>query len=170
MLLECLLPTREHIASVEWTKNGLFGYRLVFQPGEDHSTQGKMQLFDQFMRSGIASVILRNVSVADTGLYMCAVTTIGNAMHMQPINLTVTEYDEFVVHLDPFVLSGEHKEGSADYDHGFVDYEDGSADYEDGSAGDKVSKEGHRSSHSPQYRGGLGVIASMCMLVLMMAV
>lgn len=45
----------------------------------------------------------------------------------------------------------------------------GSADYE-GSVGDKVSKEGHRSSHSPQHRGGLGVIASMCMLVTIMAV
>lgn len=35
----------------------------------------------------------------------------------------------------------------------------------EGSVGDKVSKEGHRSSRSPQHRGGLGVIASMCMLV-----
>lgn len=142
-----------------------------------------MQLVDQFMHSGIASVVLRNVSVADSGLYTCDVITRGNAIHVQPINLTVTDHDAFVVHLDPFMLSGEHKEGSADYDDGFenydgfvefhndgfVDYEEGSADYE-GSAGDKVSKEGHRSSHSPQYRGGLGVIASMCMLVIMMAV
>uniref|UniRef100_A0A669CVQ9 Ig-like domain-containing protein n=1 Tax=Oreochromis niloticus TaxID=8128 RepID=A0A669CVQ9_ORENI len=130
VVLRCQNTTASPITLVEWQKSTVSScYVYFFQDQCSYDNYqcnmftGRVQLLDPSMRNGNCAVILRNVSVADTGLYTCEVSTRNTTIdHTRVVakghvNLTVTEYTKAP------------------------------------------------SSHSPQPRGRLGVIAALILLL-----
>uniref|UniRef100_A0A669DK89 Ig-like domain-containing protein n=1 Tax=Oreochromis niloticus TaxID=8128 RepID=A0A669DK89_ORENI len=100
-----------HITLLEWSRPELIsqGYVFFFQDQRSYenyqheSFKGRVQLRDSSMMDGDASVTMRNVSVSDTGIYKCEITTSKTSSGQRvvsefkhSINLTVTDTGEFV--------------------------------------------------------------------------
>uniref|UniRef100_A0A3Q2V6G6 Protein kinase domain-containing protein n=1 Tax=Haplochromis burtoni TaxID=8153 RepID=A0A3Q2V6G6_HAPBU len=108
---ESLRRTNDNLIAL-WTKEGYTDDRYVFHvwnkrlnETKQHAKEtkqhadfhGRVQLIDPSMNNGNVSVIVRNVSVADTGLYSCTVVT-GETRDPTELEclvaLTVTEHGE----------------------------------------------------------------------------
>ncbi|XP_005464750.1 V-set and immunoglobulin domain-containing protein 8 [Oreochromis niloticus] len=104
--LQCWGPRNAHITLLEWSRPELIsqGYVFFFQDQRSYenyqheSFKGRVQLRDPSMKDGDVTVILRNVSVSDTGAYECQITTSSTRNgervvkeFKHSINLTVTE-------------------------------------------------------------------------------
>ncbi|KAL4008180.1 hypothetical protein ACER0C_002032 [Sarotherodon galilaeus] len=103
--LQCWGPRDAHITLLEWSRPELSsqGYVFFFQDQRSYenyqheSFKGRVQLRDSSMKDGDVTVILRNVSVSDTGTYECQITTSSTRNgervvkeFKHSINLTVT--------------------------------------------------------------------------------
>ncbi|XP_005950933.1 uncharacterized protein LOC102292267 [Haplochromis burtoni] len=104
--LQCWGPRDAHITLLEWSRPELIsqGYVFFFQDQRSYenyqheSFKGRVQLRDSSMMDGDVSVIVRNVSISDTGTYECQITTSSTRNgervvkeFKHSINLTVTE-------------------------------------------------------------------------------
>uniref|UniRef100_A0A3P9B2B4 Ig-like domain-containing protein n=1 Tax=Maylandia zebra TaxID=106582 RepID=A0A3P9B2B4_9CICH len=105
----CWGPRDAHITLLEWSRPELSsqGYVFFFQDQRSYenyqheSFKGRVQLRDSSMKDGDVTVILRNVSISDTGTYDCQITTSSTRNgervvkeFQHSINLTVTESGE----------------------------------------------------------------------------
>ena len=103
--LQCRGPTDASIVLIEWNRSDLksddyvFFYRenRLYEHYQHPSFHGRVELRDPKMKNGDASVILKNVTVNDTGTYECFVRTNSSNDFTQLINLKVTDPGEFVV-------------------------------------------------------------------------
>uniref|UniRef100_A0A669B9S4 Ig-like domain-containing protein n=1 Tax=Oreochromis niloticus TaxID=8128 RepID=A0A669B9S4_ORENI len=97
VVLRCQSTTAGLITLAEWKKPTLSDYYLYFFRNQQSYDSYQGATFRGRV-NGNCAVILRNVSVADTGLYTCEVstrnTTIGHGHVVAKghVNLTVTEY------------------------------------------------------------------------------
>ncbi|KAL3991792.1 microsomal prostaglandin-E synthase 1 [Sarotherodon galilaeus] len=102
---ESLRRTNDNLVAL-WTKEGYTDDSYVFffwnkrsEETKQHADfHGRVRLIDPSMNNGNVSVIVRNVSVADTGLYSCMVSTgeTGDRTELEClVALTVTEHSEF---------------------------------------------------------------------------
>ncbi|CAI5660534.1 uncharacterized protein LOC102081106 [Oreochromis niloticus] len=104
--LQCWGPRNAHITLLEWSRPELIsqGYVFFFQDQRSYenyqheSFKGRVELRDPSMKDGDVSVIVRNVSISDTGTYECQITTSSTRNgervvkeFKHSINLTVTE-------------------------------------------------------------------------------
>ncbi|XP_063324501.1 uncharacterized protein LOC134623281 [Pelmatolapia mariae] len=104
--LQCWGPRDAHITLLEWSRPELIsqGYVFFFQDQRSYenyqheSFKGRVQLRDSSMKDGDVSVIVRNVSISDTGTYECQITTSSTRNgervvkeFKHSISLTVTE-------------------------------------------------------------------------------
>ncbi|XP_044205704.1 hemicentin-1-like [Thunnus albacares] len=81
IILPCSLSSKENIVyqSFVWTKDGqkqVFFYDAGLHtnndhPGQDEQFKGRVSHFDDELKSGNASIIIRNTTVADSGDYTC---------------------------------------------------------------------------------------------------
>ncbi len=106
--LHCQGPDNSSISLLEWKRSDLESDEYVFyfrynRPYENYqlpSYRGRVELRDPEMKNGNASVILRNVTISDTGTYECLVqgSSRGRGKRAadirQTINLEVTESGE----------------------------------------------------------------------------
>lgn len=135
VVLRCQNTTASPITLVEWRKSNISScYLRFFQDLSSYDNYqcdmftGRVKLLEPSMGNGNWSVILRNVSVADTGLYTCELTvrntTTGQShvVSKARVNLTVSERTTALF------------------------------------------------SHSPQARGHPGIIASLILLLTVIAV
>lgn len=97
MVLHCENTAVGPITLVEWWKPPLRDcYLYFFQHGRSYNNYqcdmftDRVQLLHPSMSNVNWSVILRNVSVADTGLYLCELTAT-NTTTVGRVNLTVSE-------------------------------------------------------------------------------
>ncbi|XP_030580191.1 V-set domain containing T-cell activation inhibitor 1-like isoform X2 [Archocentrus centrarchus] len=107
--LQCRGPGDAPITLLEWIRPELLsdGYVFFFQDQRWYENyqhdffKGRVELRDPSMKDGDVSVIVRNVSIRDTGTYECVITSssirggervINEFKHS--INLTVTASDE----------------------------------------------------------------------------
>ncbi|KAF1381075.1 hypothetical protein PFLUV_G00170720 [Perca fluviatilis] len=104
--LECRALSDGAVTLLQWNRRDLkdsdyvFFYRnrQAYERYQHPRYRGRVELRDPEMRNGDVSVVLKNVSVTDTGTYNCRViTTVGNETKRlesrQLINLTVTDSD-----------------------------------------------------------------------------
>ncbi|XP_041821530.1 coxsackievirus and adenovirus receptor homolog [Chelmon rostratus] len=104
--LQCRAPRGSSITLVEWNRADLrsdgylFFYRneRSYENFQHPSFRGRVKLRDPEMKDGDASVVLRNVTVNDTGTYECRIIIINTgraeaepAVIKHLINLKVTE-------------------------------------------------------------------------------
>uniref|UniRef100_A0A669B3X6 Ig-like domain-containing protein n=1 Tax=Oreochromis niloticus TaxID=8128 RepID=A0A669B3X6_ORENI len=109
--LECRGSSDLMISVVQWRKPDLKPDSYVFFYRKPHSYEnyqhesfkGRVDLREPSMKDGDASVILRNVSISDTGTYECEIITSNTRSgervireFKHSINLTVTDAGEFV--------------------------------------------------------------------------
>ncbi|XP_031175668.1 myelin protein P0-like [Sander lucioperca] len=99
--LGCRAPSDGAVTLLEWKRRDLKDDGYVFfyrnqQPYEKYQHpryRGRVELRDPEIRHGDVSVVLKNVSVNDTGTYDCRVIIAGGNESRQLINLTVTDSD-----------------------------------------------------------------------------
>ncbi|KAM9335741.1 coxsackievirus and adenovirus receptor homolog isoform 1-T1 [Symphorus nematophorus] len=97
--LQCQKPTDDSITVLEWKKPDLKTELYVFYCRENRpyknfqlsSFRGRVELRDPEMKNGDVSVILKNVTVNDTGTYECFVVT-GNSRRRRRL----TEFRQFI--------------------------------------------------------------------------
>uniref|UniRef100_A0A3Q0QVX0 Ig-like domain-containing protein n=1 Tax=Amphilophus citrinellus TaxID=61819 RepID=A0A3Q0QVX0_AMPCI len=109
--LQCQGPRGVNITLLEWIRPELKPEGYVFfyrnrRPYEDYHHErfkGRVELTDPSVKHGDVSLILRNVSVGDTGTYKCRIITSNSSSGVrvqsefkQSINLTVTDSGEFL--------------------------------------------------------------------------
>uniref|UniRef100_A0A669E1D0 Ig-like domain-containing protein n=1 Tax=Oreochromis niloticus TaxID=8128 RepID=A0A669E1D0_ORENI len=112
--LECRGSSDLMISVVQWRKPDLKPDSYVFFYRKPHSYEnyqhesfkGRVDLREPSMKDGDASVILRNVSISDTGTYECEIITSNTRSgerdvkeFKHSINLTVTDAGEFLFSL-----------------------------------------------------------------------
>ncbi|XP_039677857.1 butyrophilin subfamily 2 member A2-like [Perca fluviatilis] len=81
VLLHCQAPRGADIKAIVWIRNDLKSNKYVFARNGNHtngiyqlpSYRGRVTLSDPEMKDGDVSVVLKNVSVNDTGTYECRV-------------------------------------------------------------------------------------------------
>ncbi|CAI5660427.1 unnamed protein product [Oreochromis niloticus] len=77
--LQCRGPTDADITALEWSRPELVSEGYVFFFQNQHSDEnyqhesfkGRVELRDSSMKDGDVSIILRNISISDTGIYEC---------------------------------------------------------------------------------------------------
>ncbi|XP_026181628.1 V-set domain-containing T-cell activation inhibitor 1-like [Mastacembelus armatus] len=97
--LKCQDRRNVTITLIKWQKQGhgyVFYYRdeLIYENYADESFRGRVHLNDPTMKNGNVSVILKNVTINDTGRYECLTGTSSMDSDVQLIhilNLTVTD-------------------------------------------------------------------------------
>uniref|UniRef100_A0AAQ6IIC5 Ig-like domain-containing protein n=1 Tax=Anabas testudineus TaxID=64144 RepID=A0AAQ6IIC5_ANATE len=95
--LQCKSPRDDQILLLRWSRPDLGSneYVIYFRQNrlnEDYQHErfrGRVKLKDPNMKDGDFSVILKNVTVRDTGTYECSVGYGGNPELINTINLTV---------------------------------------------------------------------------------
>ncbi|XP_063324780.1 V-set domain containing T-cell activation inhibitor 1-like isoform X1 [Pelmatolapia mariae] len=102
--LQCQGPRDAEITLLEWNRADLksddyvFLYRnqRSYESYQHKSFKGRVNLMDPTMRDGNVSVMLRNVSINDTGTYKCQITTkeTESVVHECSISLRVTTSDK----------------------------------------------------------------------------
>ncbi|XP_067437037.1 coxsackievirus and adenovirus receptor homolog isoform X1 [Thunnus thynnus] len=98
--LQCQSPRDANITLSEWSRPDLKkdGYVFFFRENRPYesfqhpSFSGRVQLRDPEMKDGDASVILKNVTINDTGTYECRVSVIGNGLEL--INTTYLKVED----------------------------------------------------------------------------
>ncbi|KAK2813488.1 hypothetical protein Q5P01_000817 [Channa striata] len=106
VVLRCRAPREAAIGLMEWTRRDLKSgdYVFFYRDGNSHNSfqhpsfHGRVELKDPEMKHGDVSLILKNVTINDTGIYECWII-ISNSGRTQPAepqltnitNLTVTE-------------------------------------------------------------------------------
>uniref|UniRef100_A0A3Q0R742 Ig-like domain-containing protein n=1 Tax=Amphilophus citrinellus TaxID=61819 RepID=A0A3Q0R742_AMPCI len=108
-LLQCQSPGGGSIILLEWSRPELQSEGYVFffrnnRPYEKYqheSFKGRVELRDPNMKDGDVSVIVRNVTIRDTGTYECEITTRDKesvtSESKHSVNLTVTDSGELTV-------------------------------------------------------------------------
>ncbi|XP_026206231.2 programmed cell death 1 ligand 1-like [Anabas testudineus] len=99
--LQCKSPRDDQILLLRWSRPDLGSneYVIYFRQNrlnEDYQHErfrGRVKLKDPNMKDGDFSVILKNVTVRDTGTYECSVGYGGNPELINTINLTVEPGD-----------------------------------------------------------------------------
>ncbi|XP_044198098.1 polymeric immunoglobulin receptor-like [Thunnus albacares] len=99
--LPCQSPRDETITVLEWSRPDLktddyvFFFRddLQYESYQLPSFHGRVQLRDPEMKDGDVSVILKNVTINDTGTYRCRVS-VNSTELMNTIYLTVSDSDQ----------------------------------------------------------------------------
>ncbi|XP_042257925.1 myelin protein P0-like isoform X2 [Thunnus maccoyii] len=89
--LQCQSPRHEAITLLEWSRPDLkkdgyvFFYRnnRSYEKYQHPSFRGRVQLRDPEMKDGNVSVILKNVTINDTGTYECRVSVIGKGLKLR---------------------------------------------------------------------------------------
>ncbi|KAM9335742.1 coxsackievirus and adenovirus receptor-like isoform 1-T1 [Symphorus nematophorus] len=119
--LQCQAPADAPIILLEWSRPDLNVDSYVFlyrneRSYENHqlpSFRGRVELKDAEMKNGDASVVLKNVSVNDTGTYECRVTvrSSGSNEITHLIALTVTDADDTAGNKDGRNKDGGNKDG-----------------------------------------------------------
>ncbi|XP_062301234.1 coxsackievirus and adenovirus receptor-like [Scomber scombrus] len=98
--LHCQSPRDEDITSLKWirpdlkTDEYIFFFRdnRTYEHFQHPSFRGRVQLMDPQMKNGDVSVILKNVTINDTGTYKCRVKVSNTKPElMNTIILTVTD-------------------------------------------------------------------------------
>ncbi|XP_030580186.1 uncharacterized protein LOC115776595 isoform X2 [Archocentrus centrarchus] len=107
--LQCQGPRGVNITLLEWIRPELKSEGYVFfyrnrRPYENYHHErfkGRVELTDPSVKHGDVSLILRNVSIRDTGTYKCRIITSNSSSGVrvqsefkQSINLTVTDSDD----------------------------------------------------------------------------
>ncbi|KAM9424205.1 butyrophilin subfamily 2 member A1-like isoform 1-T1 [Pholidichthys leucotaenia] len=83
--LPCKLVKGTNPSVVEWSRVDLFPHVLLFRDGHFHSDdqypslQDRVKLTDPQMKDGDMSLVVRDVTVEDSGSYMCYVFTEGSS-------------------------------------------------------------------------------------------
>ncbi|XP_034059052.1 uncharacterized protein LOC117537791 [Gymnodraco acuticeps] len=121
--LRCNSSTDAAITKVEWSRPELEDYVFYFSDNrliesiQDPRYRGRVELEDPKMKNGNASVLLKNVSINDTGTYHCWVITLSNNRRkrnvrelVRSVHLTVSEGPE--KHLKNGDANDEQPEGS----------------------------------------------------------
>uniref|UniRef100_A0A3Q0SZY0 Ig-like domain-containing protein n=1 Tax=Amphilophus citrinellus TaxID=61819 RepID=A0A3Q0SZY0_AMPCI len=108
--LQCYGPTDATIVLLRWEKPDLQSHLYVFyfrdrRPNENYQIprfKGRVKLKEPEMKNGDFTVILKNVSMNDAGIYECQVGYKNQKPQLiNSINLTVEEPGEFEVKLLP---------------------------------------------------------------------
>ncbi|KAK2863484.1 hypothetical protein Q5P01_003017 [Channa striata] len=102
--LQCLYPRGGNIKLLEWKRSDLKEKRFIFyfrgkplyKPYQHSTFRGRVELKDPQMKNGNASVILKKVTVNDTGTYECRAANGGRPELISIIDLTVTDSGECV--------------------------------------------------------------------------
>ncbi|XP_031170519.1 programmed cell death 1 ligand 1-like [Sander lucioperca] len=102
--LQCQAPRDAQINMLEWIRPDLEsdGYIFRFIPGESTtrnqhpSYRGRVELRDPDMKGGDVSVVLKKVSVSDTGTYRCRVGISGGGKPKVYSTIQLTVSGEFV--------------------------------------------------------------------------
>uniref|UniRef100_A0A8P4G7A4 Ig-like domain-containing protein n=1 Tax=Dicentrarchus labrax TaxID=13489 RepID=A0A8P4G7A4_DICLA len=97
--LQCQGPSDSPITVVKWSRSDLDSNPYIFYFRENRSDEdyqrpshrGRVELRDPEMKNGDASVILKNVTVSDTGTYECVVSVRRNGNRKRNI-------DPFILH------------------------------------------------------------------------
>uniref|UniRef100_A0A8C4DLB0 Ig-like domain-containing protein n=1 Tax=Dicentrarchus labrax TaxID=13489 RepID=A0A8C4DLB0_DICLA len=83
--LHCQGPRNASISVLKWIRTDQESDQYVFFRGNSsnetsqlRSYRGRVELMDPEMKNGDASVILKNVTVNDTGTYECEISTEGS--------------------------------------------------------------------------------------------
>ncbi|XP_042256684.1 sodium channel subunit beta-3-like [Thunnus maccoyii] len=105
--LQCQSPRDEAITVLEWSRpepetDGYVFFVRENRPYESYqhpSFHGRVQLRDPEMKDGDVSVILKNVTINDTGTYKCHVSVNSTELINTTINLKVEDSGEFEVQL-----------------------------------------------------------------------
>lgn len=88
VLLSCLLRQRNDQqritgVSVTWEKKGQLGFVYEYKDGhpefddQNEAFQGRTEIFPSLLVDGNASLLLRNVRMADEGVYTCSIDSSG---------------------------------------------------------------------------------------------
>ncbi|KAK1900324.1 V-set domain containing T-cell activation inhibitor 1 [Dissostichus eleginoides] len=102
--LHCNCPTDAAITLVQCKISGLednvfyFRDNKLMESLENPQFHGRVELKDPEMKNGDCSVVLKNISVIDTGTYTCLVLTERNEKFVASVHLSVSE-GEFVFFL-----------------------------------------------------------------------
>ncbi|XP_067436545.1 coxsackievirus and adenovirus receptor-like [Thunnus thynnus] len=97
--LQCQSPRDANITVLEWSRPDLKTEEYVLFFRDDHlyeqyqhpSFHGRVQLRDREMKDGNVSVILKNVTINDTGTYECRVSVNSTELINTTINLKVED-------------------------------------------------------------------------------
>ncbi|XP_067437039.1 coxsackievirus and adenovirus receptor-like isoform X3 [Thunnus thynnus] len=100
--LQCQSPKDATITLLEWSRPDLnpetddyvffFRENRLYDHYQHPSFRGRVQLRDPEMKDGHVSVILKNVTINDTGTYECRVSVNSKGLELiNTINLTVTD-------------------------------------------------------------------------------
>uniref|UniRef100_A0A3Q0RSR9 Ig-like domain-containing protein n=1 Tax=Amphilophus citrinellus TaxID=61819 RepID=A0A3Q0RSR9_AMPCI len=101
VILPCHLepPFNVSTLTVEWKRNNTFVHlyrsRKDDPTSQDNQFKGRTSLFPEEMKKGNISLLLRNVSQADEGLYICHVPKLHSQVRKG--NITLTENHHFIV-------------------------------------------------------------------------
>ncbi|KAF1381053.1 hypothetical protein PFLUV_G00170430 [Perca fluviatilis] len=111
VLLHCQVPRDGDIAVIVWSRPDQESqkYVLLYKENRTHekyqlpSYRGRVELSDPEMKDGDVSVVLKNVSVNDTGTYECGVIISGRPEPevINTITLNVTDSDPHKLTLKP---------------------------------------------------------------------
>ncbi|KAJ4949710.1 hypothetical protein JOQ06_021219 [Pogonophryne albipinna] len=78
--LQCNSPTAANVTKLVWSRPELKDVNVFFfrdnrlNENQDQRYRGRVELKDRQMKNGDFSVVLKNVTVDDTGTYKCLVT------------------------------------------------------------------------------------------------
>ena len=109
--LPCQAHTGASITAIKWNRSDLESDKYVFFFRENHpyenyqlpSVRGRVELLDPEMKQGDASVVLKNVTADDSGIYECVVSTSSRgrrrkraAPFRHKVHLKVEDSGEFI--------------------------------------------------------------------------
>ncbi|KAK1890555.1 Junctional adhesion molecule-like [Dissostichus eleginoides] len=92
--LPCNNPTGSAVTKLVWSRPGLKDkYVFFFRDNRSYETNQDPRYHGRVELKGVASVVLKNVDIDDSGTYECEVTISSISLPVQSINLTVSKED-----------------------------------------------------------------------------